>query len=148
MYVCLFSIDASPKTASYYGNRAATLMMLCRFREALEDSQQAVRLDDGFMKVSFSPNGKRPADIFWGSRFQSTLFDLHCRDTCEKESVTCLWETPWRQRVASRKFWNWSPATKRLNWRWKNFTFPSVLLKKRAYSLFDQFIYVLTLILV
>uniref|UniRef100_A0A3B3D4A1 DnaJ heat shock protein family (Hsp40) member C7 n=1 Tax=Oryzias melastigma TaxID=30732 RepID=A0A3B3D4A1_ORYME len=25
-------------------------MMLCRFREALEDSQQAVRLDDGFMK--------------------------------------------------------------------------------------------------
>uniref|UniRef100_A0A8C7Y9Q7 DnaJ homolog subfamily C member 7 n=1 Tax=Oryzias sinensis TaxID=183150 RepID=A0A8C7Y9Q7_9TELE len=44
------AIDASPKTASYYGNRAATLMMLCRFREALEDSQQAVRLDDGFMK--------------------------------------------------------------------------------------------------
>ncbi|KAF6724967.1 DnaJ-like protein subfamily C member 7 [Oryzias melastigma] len=44
------AIDASPKNASYYGNRAATLMMLCRFREALEDSQQAVRLDDGFMK--------------------------------------------------------------------------------------------------
>ncbi|XP_049419489.1 dnaJ homolog subfamily C member 7-like [Epinephelus fuscoguttatus] len=44
------AIDASPKTASYYGNRAATLMMLCRFREALEDSQQAVRLDDCFMK--------------------------------------------------------------------------------------------------
>uniref|UniRef100_A0A8C4EKX3 DnaJ heat shock protein family (Hsp40) member C7 n=1 Tax=Dicentrarchus labrax TaxID=13489 RepID=A0A8C4EKX3_DICLA len=37
-------------TASYYGNRAATLMMLRRFREALEDSQQAVRLDDCFMK--------------------------------------------------------------------------------------------------
>ncbi|TKS89665.1 DnaJ -like protein subfamily C member 7 [Collichthys lucidus] len=44
------AIDASPKTASYYGNRAATLMMLRRFREALEDSQQAVRLDDCFMK--------------------------------------------------------------------------------------------------
>uniref|UniRef100_A0A8C5G7N6 DnaJ homolog subfamily C member 7-like n=1 Tax=Gouania willdenowi TaxID=441366 RepID=A0A8C5G7N6_GOUWI len=44
------AIDASPKNASYYGNRAATLMMLCRFREALEDSQQAVRLDDCFMK--------------------------------------------------------------------------------------------------
>lgn len=27
-------------------------MMLSRFREALEDSQQAVRLDDCFMKVS------------------------------------------------------------------------------------------------
>lgn len=40
-----------PKNASYYGNRAATLMMLCRYREALEDSQQAVRLDNDFMKV-------------------------------------------------------------------------------------------------
>lgn len=29
-------------------------MMLCRFREALEDSQQAVRLDDCFMKVRFN----------------------------------------------------------------------------------------------
>uniref|UniRef100_A0A8C6SZR1 DnaJ homolog subfamily C member 7 n=1 Tax=Neogobius melanostomus TaxID=47308 RepID=A0A8C6SZR1_9GOBI len=44
------AIDACPKNASYYGNRAATLMMLFRFREALEDSQQAVRLDDCFMK--------------------------------------------------------------------------------------------------
>ncbi len=44
--------DLCPKNASYYGNRAATLMMLSRFREALEDSQQAVRLDDTFMKVS------------------------------------------------------------------------------------------------
>lgn len=40
-----------PKNASYYGNRAATLMMLYRYREALEDSQQAVRLDNDFMKV-------------------------------------------------------------------------------------------------
>lgn len=47
--------DACPKNASYYGNRAATLMMLSRFREALEDSQQAVRLDECFMKVSFQP---------------------------------------------------------------------------------------------
>uniref|UniRef100_A0A8C2WMW7 J domain-containing protein n=1 Tax=Cyclopterus lumpus TaxID=8103 RepID=A0A8C2WMW7_CYCLU len=44
------AIDVSPKNASYYGNRAATLMMLFRFREALEDSQQAVRLDEYFMK--------------------------------------------------------------------------------------------------
>lgn len=42
-----------PKNASYYGNRAATLMMLCRYREALEDSQQAVRLDNTFMKVEW-----------------------------------------------------------------------------------------------
>ncbi|KAJ8377248.1 hypothetical protein AAFF_G00264760, partial [Aldrovandia affinis] len=44
------AIETSPKNASYYGNRAATLMMLHRYREALEDSQQAVRLDDTFMK--------------------------------------------------------------------------------------------------
>ncbi|XP_077595627.1 dnaJ homolog subfamily C member 7-like [Stigmatopora nigra] len=44
------AIDTCPTNASYYGNRAATLMMLFRFREALEDSQQAVRLDDCFMK--------------------------------------------------------------------------------------------------
>lgn len=43
--------DMCPRNASYYGNRAATLMMLCRYREALEDSQQAVRLDNSFMKV-------------------------------------------------------------------------------------------------
>ncbi|KAK5884639.1 hypothetical protein CesoFtcFv8_018440 [Champsocephalus esox] len=47
------AIDMCPKNASYYGNRAATLMMLCRYREALEDSQQAVRLDDDFMKVGY-----------------------------------------------------------------------------------------------
>uniref|UniRef100_A0A8C1VPV1 DnaJ homolog subfamily C member 7 n=1 Tax=Cyprinus carpio TaxID=7962 RepID=A0A8C1VPV1_CYPCA len=44
------AIDLCPKNVSYYGNRAATLMMLSRYREALEDSQQAVRLDDTFMK--------------------------------------------------------------------------------------------------
>ncbi|XP_048870801.1 dnaJ homolog subfamily C member 7-like [Brienomyrus brachyistius] len=44
------AIGTCPKNASYYGNRAATLMMLNRYREALEDSQQAVRLDDCFMK--------------------------------------------------------------------------------------------------
>lgn len=50
----LLSQDVSPKNASYYGNRAATLMMLFRFREALEDSQQAVRLDECFMKVGLN----------------------------------------------------------------------------------------------
>lgn len=49
VYVLL--TDLCPKNASYYGNRAATLMMLSRYREALEDSQQAVRLDNSFMKV-------------------------------------------------------------------------------------------------
>ncbi|MGH0122000.1 UNVERIFIED_CONTAM: hypothetical protein FKN15_000541 [Acipenser sinensis] len=44
------AIDACPKNASYYGNRAATLMMLNRHWEALEDAQQAVRMDDMFVK--------------------------------------------------------------------------------------------------
>ncbi|CAJ0950857.1 unnamed protein product [Ranitomeya imitator] len=44
------AIDCSSKNASYYGNRAATLIMLGKFREALEDAQQAVRLDDSFVK--------------------------------------------------------------------------------------------------
>uniref|UniRef100_A0AC11EJ48 DnaJ heat shock protein family (Hsp40) member C7 n=1 Tax=Ovis aries TaxID=9940 RepID=A0AC11EJ48_SHEEP len=39
-----------PKNASYYGNRAATLMMLGKFREALGDAQQSVRLDDSFVR--------------------------------------------------------------------------------------------------
>ncbi|XP_067824973.1 dnaJ homolog subfamily C member 7 [Heptranchias perlo] len=44
------AIDICPKNASYCGNRAATLMMLGKFREALEDAQQAVRLNDTFMR--------------------------------------------------------------------------------------------------
>ncbi|CAD7687828.1 unnamed protein product [Nyctereutes procyonoides] len=35
------AIDMCPKNASYYGNRAATLMMLGKFREALGDAQQS-----------------------------------------------------------------------------------------------------------
>ncbi|XP_032831508.2 dnaJ homolog subfamily C member 7 isoform X1 [Petromyzon marinus] len=44
------AIELCPSNASYYGNRSATLMMLSRYREALEDSQKAVRLDDTFVK--------------------------------------------------------------------------------------------------
>ncbi|XP_074915870.1 dnaJ homolog subfamily C member 7 isoform X2 [Chelonoidis abingdonii] len=44
------AIDACPNNASYYGNRAATLMMLGKFREALGDAQQSVRLDDTFVR--------------------------------------------------------------------------------------------------
>lgn len=46
-----FPVDMCPKNASYYGNRAATLMMLGKFREALGDAQQSVRLDDSFVRV-------------------------------------------------------------------------------------------------
>ncbi|XP_078281077.1 dnaJ homolog subfamily C member 7 isoform X2 [Rhinoraja longicauda] len=44
------AIDICPKNASYYGNRAATLIMMGKLWEALEDAQQAVRLDDTFVK--------------------------------------------------------------------------------------------------
>lgn len=53
VFISSYFTDMSPKSASYYGNRAATLMMLCRYREALEDCQQAVRLDNSFMKASY-----------------------------------------------------------------------------------------------
>ncbi|KAM9192522.1 LOW QUALITY PROTEIN: dnaJ homolog subfamily C member 7-like [Dugong dugon] len=43
------AIDMCPKNASYYGNQAATLMMLGRSQEALGDAQQSVRLDDSFV---------------------------------------------------------------------------------------------------
>ncbi|KAG8139896.1 hypothetical protein E2320_002647 [Naja naja] len=45
------AIDACPSNASYYGNRAATLMMLGKFREALGDAQQSVRMDDSFLRL-------------------------------------------------------------------------------------------------
>ncbi|XP_015273616.1 PREDICTED: dnaJ homolog subfamily C member 7 [Gekko japonicus] len=44
------AIDACPSNASYYGNRAATLMMLGKFREALGDAQQSIRMDDSFVR--------------------------------------------------------------------------------------------------
>ncbi|KAF7239173.1 hypothetical protein EYD10_14163 [Varanus komodoensis] len=44
------AIDTCPSNASYYGNRAATLMMLGKFREALGDAQQSVRMDDSFVR--------------------------------------------------------------------------------------------------
>lgn len=108
--LCLFffvfffcSKDASPKNASYYGNRAATLMMLSRFREALEDSQQAVRLDDCFMKVSwyrlshlecqFSIPLCTPVlnrERLENMQFENKVVSLYHRDICAKASVTCL----------------------------------------------------------
>lgn len=60
IFFTVFSTDMCPKNASYYGNRAATLMMLSRHREALEDSQQAVRLDDTFMKVGSTTRRSKP----------------------------------------------------------------------------------------
>lgn len=51
-FPCSFTFpDICPKSASYYGNRAATLMMMGKLREALEDAQQAVRLDETFVRV-------------------------------------------------------------------------------------------------
>lgn len=54
------SSDACPSNASYYGNRAATLMMLGKFREALGDAQQSVRMDDSFVRVCNSMHTVNP----------------------------------------------------------------------------------------
>ncbi|KAK3083542.1 hypothetical protein FSP39_025158 [Pinctada imbricata] len=44
------AIDICPTCAAYYGNRAATYIMLNKYREALEDARQSVRLDQQFVK--------------------------------------------------------------------------------------------------
>ncbi|KAK9879729.1 hypothetical protein WA026_006789 [Henosepilachna vigintioctopunctata] len=44
------AITLCPETAAYYGNRSACLMMLNRFRDALEDARKAVSLDKNFVK--------------------------------------------------------------------------------------------------
>ncbi|KAL3281185.1 hypothetical protein HHI36_004402 [Cryptolaemus montrouzieri] len=44
------AISLCPETAAYYGNRSACLMMLNRFRDALEDARKAVQLDPTFVK--------------------------------------------------------------------------------------------------
>jgi len=44
------AIDLCPNIASYYGNRSACLMMICKYKEALDDIQKATKLDTTFMK--------------------------------------------------------------------------------------------------
>lgn len=70
-----FYADMCPKNASYYGNRAATLMMLCRYREALEDCQQAVRLDNSFIKASC---GKETTILYQGGMLALLTFYNVC----------------------------------------------------------------------
>lgn len=65
-----------PKNASYYGNRAATLMMLYRYREALEDSQQAVRLDNDFMKVDCGKQTR--LWIYLSEHVKGTIHSCYC----------------------------------------------------------------------
>ena len=52
--LCTFVItDLCPSCAAYYGNRAATYIMLNRYRDALEDARQSTRLDSNFVKVAY-----------------------------------------------------------------------------------------------
>ncbi|KAK7477798.1 hypothetical protein BaRGS_00030981 [Batillaria attramentaria] len=44
------AINLCPTCAAYYGNRAATYMMLKRYKDALADAQQSVHLDPAFVK--------------------------------------------------------------------------------------------------
>ncbi len=39
---------------AYYGNRAATYMMLCRFDMALADARQSIAIDPNFVKVKYT----------------------------------------------------------------------------------------------
>ncbi|XP_051571537.1 dnaJ homolog subfamily C member 7-like isoform X2 [Myxocyprinus asiaticus] len=109
------AIDLCPKNASYYGNRAATLMMLSRYREALEDSQQAVRLDDTFMKLKTAESileYERMAEISFEKRdFRMVLFCMdralesasagHRFKVLKAECLALLGRYPEAQSVAS-----------------------------------------------
>lgn len=46
-----YSSEMCPSCAAYYGNRAATYMMLSQYAKALEDARQAVSLNPKFVKV-------------------------------------------------------------------------------------------------
>uniref|UniRef100_A0AAX7SIZ5 J domain-containing protein n=1 Tax=Astatotilapia calliptera TaxID=8154 RepID=A0AAX7SIZ5_ASTCA len=107
------AIDMCPKNASYYGNRAATLMMLCRYRDALEDCQQAVRLDNTFIKNAESIlEYERMAEIGFEKRdFRMVVFcmdrALDSASACHKfkilkaECLALLGRYPEAQSVAS-----------------------------------------------
>uniref|UniRef100_F6UAP7 J domain-containing protein n=2 Tax=Ciona intestinalis TaxID=7719 RepID=F6UAP7_CIOIN len=45
------AIEYSPKVASYYSNRCAARMMLQKYKEALEDAQTAIKVDNTFAKA-------------------------------------------------------------------------------------------------
>uniref|UniRef100_A0A8C5CFR8 DnaJ homolog subfamily C member 7-like n=1 Tax=Gadus morhua TaxID=8049 RepID=A0A8C5CFR8_GADMO len=94
------AIDACPKNASYYGNRAATLMMLSRFREALEDSQQSVRLDECFMKVC--SNTRQHACELWLLRFAKVIDHIDMKNVIyEHKNASSILEF---ERVAESGF--------------------------------------------
>jgi len=44
------AIEASPSTAAFYSNRAATFMMLNKWTEALADARECVKLDPEYLK--------------------------------------------------------------------------------------------------
>jgi len=51
-YVILWYIsELAPTVATYYGNRSAAFMMLGTYDKALEDAQNAIRIDENFLKV-------------------------------------------------------------------------------------------------
>lgn len=52
-FVNLFFIpELAPTVATYYGNRSAAFMMMGTYDKALEDAQNAIRVDENFLKVS------------------------------------------------------------------------------------------------
>jgi DnaJ family protein C protein 7 len=44
------AIEAEPNEATYYGNRAAALLMLKKYDEAHDDCKKAIELDPSFVK--------------------------------------------------------------------------------------------------
>ena len=45
------AISHSDKCPVYYGNRSAAYMMMCEYKQALDDCIRSVQLDENFTKV-------------------------------------------------------------------------------------------------
>lgn len=96
-----------PRNPSYYGNRAATLMMLCRYREALEDAQQAVRLDGNFVKVGVAPpefdeSPKWSLDLADTKVFNVSLFPKMLSEERNKTQKTLKKNSVFAQRIINK----------------------------------------------
>ena len=52
MLLIIIFPEMCPTCTAFYGNRAATYMMLSRYDKALEDARKSILLEPTFVKVS------------------------------------------------------------------------------------------------
>ncbi|XP_071148322.1 dnaJ homolog subfamily C member 7-like [Mytilus edulis] len=83
------AINLCPKFAAYYGNRAAVYMMLSKYKDALEDARQSVKLDDAFVK-GYMREGKchlALGDTMAAERCYKKVLDLETGNKTAQEDL-------------------------------------------------------------